>query len=165
MIKLILAVAVVTSATLVGNSFSLKLSNRRKTLESVVKAISRMKTLICFGSFDTTRVVEDCLCDNEFPLLDIEDTDNTADFTTTLINAIENISPTFSLNKSDKKLLSEFGLQLGATDVTGQVAHTELYSQLFTQRLEQAKIQETQKSKLYRILGFSLGCAITLMVI
>lgn len=165
MIKLIFALVVVTSSTLVGNSFSLRLSNRRKTLESVVKAISRMKTLICFGSFDTSRVVAECLCEDEFPLLDIDNIDNTADFSTKLSTAIDNISSAFSLNKSDKKLLSEFSSQLGATDVTGQVAHTELYSQLFSQRLEQAKIQESQKSKLYRILGFSLGCAITLMVI
>lgn len=165
MIKLILSLTVIISASLVGNTFSQKLTNRRKTLSSILSAINRMKTLICFGGMDTKRVVEECFCTEAFPLINSEDFDDASPYDEAFEKSVGKIGNSFSLTKSDKELLKQFGSQLGSTDVTGQIAHIELYAELFTERLNAVKEQETAKSKLYRVLGFSLGCAMTLLIV
>ncbi|MDO4419319.1 MAG: stage III sporulation protein AB [Ruminococcus sp.] len=165
MIKLIFSLVLIISATLIGNTFSIKLTNRRKTLTAIVGAISRIKTLICFGGMDTKRVVEQCMCAEDFPLLSSENLSFDTHFDKAFEESVEKISNSFSLTESDKELLTQFGTQLGSTDVTGQIAHTELYTTLFTERLNYVKEQESTKSKLYRVLGFSLGCAISLLIV
>ncbi len=163
MVKLIFTLVVIVSSCLVGNSFSIKLTNRRKTLTSIVSAINKAKTLICFGGMDTKRVVEECFCGEDFPLLVAEELRGD-DFDVSFKNAVSKIGSAFSLNKADKELFIGFGANLGMTDVTGQVAHTELYAELFSERLKQVKAQENEKSRLYRILGFSVGSAISLLI-
>lgn len=165
MIKLVFSLVLILSASFIGNTFSLKLANRRKTLSSIVGAISRIKTLICFGGFDTKRVVAECLCSEDFPLIDTKDLSTDIAFDKAFEESVSKISNAYSLTKSDKELLAQFGSQLGTTDITGQIAHTELYSELFTERLNFVKEQESAKSKLYRVLGFSLGCAISLLIV
>ncbi len=165
MIKLILSLVLIISSSLIGNSFSVKLSNRRKTLSLILSAISRIKTLICFGGMDIFRIVEECFCTSDFPLMERDLFCNNSDYNKAFDESVSKISRNFSLAKSDKELLSQFGSNLGSTDVTGQVAHTELYAQLFAERLSLVKEQEDAKSKLYRVLGFSLGCAISLLIV
>ncbi len=163
MVKLLFALIVIISSCLVGNSFSVKLINRRKTLESIVNSINRAKTLICFGGMDIRRVVKECFCTDEFPLLDTELL-KSDDFDSSFKDSVNKINSVFSLTKADKELFIQFGSKLGMTDVTGQVAHAELYGELFGERLRQVKAQENEKSKLYRILGFSIGSAISLLI-
>ena len=164
-IKLLLSLVLIISATLIGNSFSSKLTTRRKTLSLIHNAINRIKTLICFGGMDTYRVVEECFCGSEFPLLESTIFTNNFEYDKAFEESVRKINRSFSLTKSDKDLLNQFGVHLGSTDVTGQIAHTELYAQIFAERLSYAKEQESQKSKLYRVLGFSLGCAISLLIV
>lgn len=163
MVKLIFALVVIVSSSLLGNSFSVSLTNRRKTIDSILGAVNKAKTLICFGGMDTKRVVEECFCTESFPLLNKDDL-NAEEFDIAFKRSVSNISPSFALKKSDKELLVGFGSELGTTDVTGQVAHTQLYSELFSDRLRQVKIQENEKSRLYRILGFSVGSAVSLLI-
>ncbi len=165
MIKLILSLILIMSSFFVGNTFSVKLTNRRKTLSSILSAISRIKTLICFGGVDTVRVVEECFCSSDFPLMNEDLLSSNSDYGKAFAECVEKISRSFSLTKSDKELLTQFGANLGSSDVTGQVAHAELYAELFSERLNLAKEQENTKSKLYRVLGFSLGCAISLLIV
>lgn len=163
MFKLIFALVVIVSSSLIGNSFSVKLTNRRKTLSEIVNSINKGKTLICFGGMDTKRVVQECFCSEDFMLLDKDMLENER-FDISFENSVRKINPAFSLTKADKELLLQFGTKLGMTDVTGQVAHTELYAQLFSERLSQVKTQENEKTRLYRILGFSVGSAISLLI-
>lgn len=163
MFKLIFALVVIVSSSLIGNSFSVKLTNRRKTLSEIVNSINKAKTLICFGGMDTKRVVQECFCSEDFMLLDKDMLENER-FDISFETSVRKINPAFSLTKADQELLLQFGTKLGMTDVTGQVAHTELYAQLFSERLSQVKTQENEKSRLYRILGFSVGSAISLLI-
>ena len=164
MYKLVLSVLIVLCATFLGNSFALKLSMRRKTLNMIVSAISRMKTLICFGSFEIIRVVNQCFYSEEFDLLCINNLDSDTSYSEAFSQQVRNISKKFALNDADKELLVSFGSELGTTDIGGQVAHAELYQNLFLERLSEAKEQETVKSRLYKVLGFSLGCAVSLII-
>lgn len=165
MIKLILSLVLIIVSSLIGNSFSLKLTTRRKTLVSIHNAINRIKTLICFGGMDTYRVVEECFCTPDFPLMENDLFRGNCDYDKAFEESVSKINRSFSLTKADKELLCQFGSNLGATDVTGQIAHTELYAQLFSERLDYVKAEESSKSKLYRVLGFSLGCAVSLLVV
>lgn len=165
MLKLMLSLVLILASTLVGNSFAVTLSNRKNTLFLIHNAISRIKTLICFGSFDVLRVINETFCTEQFPLFSKEVFDNTSDYTKAFKESVYEIKRSYSLTKSDKELLISFGLQLGSTDVAGQVAHTELYSKLFEERLNFAKEQENKKSKLYRVLGFSFGCGLSLLIV
>lgn len=165
MIKILLSLVLILSTSLLGNTFSVKLTNRRKTLSSIVSAINKIKTLICFGGMDTKRVVEQCFCTQEFPLIGTEEINRDFAYDKAFEQSVEKISNNFALTKADKTLLIQFGTQLGSTDITGQIAHTELYAELFTERLNSVKEQEFTKSKLYRVLGFSLGCAVSLLIV
>ena len=165
MIKLLLCLILIASASLVGNSFSQRLINRRKTLSKILSAISHIKSLICFGGIEVVSVVEECFCSEEFKLINPEVLDSDLPYDQAFEKSVENISKNFSLTKSDKELLVQFGTYPGTKDITGQIAHTELYAQLFTERLNAVKEQEASKSKLYRILGFSFGCAVSLLIV
>ncbi len=164
MIKLLLSLILIASSTLVGNSFSVKLKTRRKTLSSIVSALIRLKTLLCFGSLETVRLLEECFCSEDFKLIK---KDNIYESDCSFESAekwVGEISRSFSLLASDKELLRDFIKGLGSTDVSGQVAHTELYINLFTERFQDSKIKESNKSGLYRVMGFSLGSAISLLM-
>ena len=165
MYKLLLSLVLIISGGFIGNSFSQKLINRRKTLSSLVNAISRIKTLICFGGMEITEIVEKTLCTNEFPLINYQYLDADSNYDKAFETSVSNINARFALTKSDKELLLQFGSKLGDSDIQGQVAHTELYAELFSEKLSSVKEQEDSKTKLYRILGFSLGCAISLIIV
>lgn len=165
MIKLILSLILIIVSSLIGNSFSVKLIARKNTLSSIHNSIKKIKTLICFGGMDIHRVIEECFCTPEFPLMEAEVFYDNCDFDKAFNESVSKISRNYSLTKADKELLCQFGSELGTTDITGQIAHTELYSQLFSERLDNVKAEENAKSKLYRVLGFSLGCAISLLIV
>lgn len=114
---------------------------------------------------DIAKVMEMSLCTPEFPLIDYESLDSELPYDKAFEYCVKNISKEFALTEADKKLLTEFGSKLGDTDVSGQIAHTELYAQLFRERLTELKEQEISKTKLYRVLGFSFGCAISLLIV
>lgn len=165
MIKIILSFVLIVSSVLIGNSFAQRLINRRKTLASIVGAMSRIKTLICFGGVDVRRVIEEAFCSDTFPLLNTIDLCAFDEYDKSFEYAVKNIKKSFSLINSDKNLLIDFGTKLGLTDVEGQVAHIGLFAELFNERLNLIKEQENSKTNLYRVLGFSLGCVITLIIV
>jgi len=164
-IKIIFSFVLILSSALIGNSFSQKLINRRKTLTSLVGAISRIKTLICFGGEDISLIIKKCLCTEDFPLMNASVFDEYKEFDKSFLKGVKSINTKFSLTNSDKELLMQFGSLLGTTDIQGQIAHTELYSCLFTEKLNKVKEQESSKTNLYRVLGFSLGCVISLLIV
>lgn len=164
MIKLILSLVLIISATLVGNSFSVKLRTRSQTLNSIILALTKIKTMLCFGSFETKRILEDSFCSYEFQIIDKEFLKASEFCFDSIESIVYKIPKRFSLNGADKDLLRDFISGLGSTDVSGQVAHTELYLSLFSERYKESKAKETDKSKLYRIMGFSFGSAISLLI-
>lgn len=71
----------------------------------------------------------------------------------------------YSLKHEDKQLLCSFGEKLGITDVEGQLKHIELYKNLAAAHLEDSKKDITEKSRLYRTMGFFVGTAAALIII
>ncbi len=165
MLKLILCLVFIVTTTLYGFIISQKLTTRKKTLESVVDSIIRMKSLITFGSFEISRIIQDsfgsikgfeafrdCYSDSENLFLYWQKT-------------VYSLPNELCLNANDKELLIKFSRGLGVTDVEGQISNCDLYCELFKEAFENAKEKEKTSGRLYKILGFSLGCVITLMIV
>ena len=61
--------------------------------------------------------------------------------------------------------MCSFGEKLGITDVEGQLKHIELYKGLAKAHLDDSKKDITEKSRLYKTMGFFVGAAVALIVI
>ena len=86
-------------------------------------------------------------------------------FETAWSERIRLLPKSLSLKKSDKELLSEFGRELGKTDIDGQLKHIELYKTVFEKQLYSAEEEISKKSKLYKTMGLFAGISIALMII
>lgn len=164
MIKLVLSIILIIASFLIGNSFSVRLISRRKTLTEIVEAMSKIKTMICFGNMDVFSVISQTFGQIEGFDSYNKITEEDLDFTCWYINCLENISASAGLCKDDIEFLKKFSLALGVTDIEGQISNCELYTTLLTEQLKKAKEEELTKCRLYRVLGFSFG-SITALVI
>lgn len=57
----------------------------------------------------------------------------------------------------DKRLIEQFGAELGHTDIEGQIAHCEVTAKLLEEQIEQAREEKKKKSKLFSMLGLFFG--------
>ncbi len=165
MFKFIMCLLLVISSSFIGNSYSQRISNRIKSLSDIIEAISRMKSFISFASMNIHKVVQDSFKNTCFAKIFTKNENEAEDFFVWWSTALNSIEKSTGINKEDKELLRNFGNGLGRTDIEGQLAHLELYNELFTQRLISAKDAQREKGRLYRVLGFSLGCAVTLVIL
>lgn len=69
------------------------------------------------------------------------------------------------LKHEDKQLFCSFGEKLGVTDVEGQLKHIELYKGLAKAHLDDCQKDITEKSRLYKTMGFFVGTAAALVII
>ncbi len=165
MFRLIMCLVFVVSSTLIGFWFSLKLSNRKRTLECVIDAIIKTKTLIEFGGYEISRVITQSF--NAIRGFEkIEDLIlNGENFTKCFYECVNTLPSEHCLRVEDKELLKKFADGLGVSDIQGQTLNCDLYCELFKEQLKFAKENEKSSGRLYRILGFSLGCVVALMVV
>lgn len=163
-LKIFGSVLVVAASFAIGCKLSHNLHRRRDFLKAFVTFISSLATSIRYSSADIFTLVNSCTGDDNlsFLLLNENDLDS---FDTAWKNRIDNIPKAISLTKSDRQLLYEFGSQLGKTDIEGQLKHLELYKITFAKQLSSAEDAITQKSKLYKTMGFFAGTAAALMMI
>ncbi len=159
MYKFFLCGLLVFSSTLLGNWFSAKLFRRTRYLRDILSGISRMKTNVCFGSLDVFRALEESFPEFKYN----SDKELSAEEYWNLF--VDSIPKSSGLCKADREIIKGFGKNLGITDTEGQLNNCELYSELISERLKISKEEEISKSRLYRILGFSLGFAITLLIV
>lgn len=165
MYKVILSFVLIVATTLYGFIFSHKLTIRRRALEAIVDSIVRMKSYIAFGGYEISRVIKSSFgISKGFDSFDYTSLD--ADNFPTLWNKLVNsVSGELCLNNEDKELLIKFSERIGVTDTDGQLANCDLYCELFKERTMDAKEKEKASGRLYKILGFSFGCVITLMIV
>lgn len=79
--------------------------------------------------------------------------------------AVESSADTYGLRKSEKDLISKFGVGLGSTDVRGQISLYEMNQKLIVAALEVAKEEKEKRSKLYLMLGVSAGVSIAIILL
>lgn len=166
MIKLLGAIMLICSATTIGFLFSKRLNNRKKFLMSFESFLSSVQTYIRYDNSRIETVIEKSLGDESLDSLKeavCKDLDKP--FSTRFKNWTKNLSPFLGLTTDDKRLLDEFGAELGVTDLNGQIKHIELYKTLFSKAVNEAQSEITQKSKLYKMTGFCMGAVIALLII
>ena len=70
-----------------------------------------------------------------------------------------------ALKGEDKKLLTDFGSELGKSDLEGQIKHLQLYQSMFQRQLLSAQNEIAKKSKLYKTMGLFVGVSVALVMI
>ena len=63
------------------------------------------------------------------------------------------------------RLLTEFGAGLGATDLSGQLAHCALYRQLCEEQRAASLEEKQKKSRMYVLLGAAAGLGLNLLLL
>ena len=164
MLKVLLCVVVVICATMVGNWFSIKISQRTKDLFTVVEILVKLKNYIAFDKSEIHRVVKESFA-SAYGFDDFGEVCDDLSFREWWNKSVEKLTFTTALNKEDLSLLLRFGEKLGVTDVDGQISNCDLYIKLFSERLENAKESENKNVRLYRVLGFSAGCTVSLVLL
>ena len=165
MLKLFLCVMVILSSTLVGNWYSVRISHRRRDIFLLIEAIEKMKNYISFGGYEIRCVVSNSFSSADGFKMFVLDDNLEVGFESWWSESVKNLKNTTALNSEDIELLLKFGNSLGVTDVEGQIANCDLYKTLFSKRFNTAENAECKNFRLYRILGFSFGCVITLIVL
>ncbi len=153
----------VGAASGAGFMFSRRLYKRRDFLKSFVVFITSLATNIRYNSADIFTLVTSCGKTESLSHFVFDDCG--IPFEAQWRDKVDNIPKSYSLDKSDRQLLYEFGSQLGKTDIDGQLKHLELYKITFSKQLSVAESAITQKSKLYKTMGFFAGTALALMMI
>lgn len=77
-------------------------------------------------------------------------------------NAVENDT---ALSAEEKGVLRDFGIQLGTTDIQGQVSNIEFLICRIHSLYEERAAEYARKGKLYRSLGVLAGAALGIIII
>lgn len=89
-------------------------------------------------------------------------------------NKVENISEAFIekldtdfeyLNENDKRTLIEFSKSLGSVDKKGQVELFYMLEKKLNKIIEDAEKIKNKNIKMYRVLGFSIGAIISILLL
>lgn len=163
--RLLLSFVLVICTTLIGNWFAVRLSTRTASLCRILESIRKIKMYISFGGYDVERVVslgfEGATGFESFSDFSVAD----STFCNMWNNCVDKIPSSTALSNDDRVLLKRFSEGLGVSDLDGQMANCELYIEIFSEKLKESKESENKKSRLYRVLGFSAGSAIALLLL
>lgn len=163
-LKIFGGILLVLSGFLTGIMFSKKLIMRRDFFKRIINFTSQLSTQLRYSTDDIFNLVSLCAENCELDFLKMTG-DSGMSFNLLWNERINSIPVKAGLKNNDKKLLLEFGSQLGKTDVDGQLKHLELYETMFNKVLLQSENEIKQKSKLYKTMGFFVGTAAALMII
>ncbi len=163
-LKIIGCILLVGATSAAGFQLSRRLYKRRDFLKAFLVFLSSLETNIRYNSADIFTLVTSCASDDNLSFLAPKNNKEDS-FETQWKKNIDDIPKSIPVSKGDRQLLYEFGSYLGKTDVDGQLKHLELYKISFAKQLSLAESAITQKSKLYKTMGFFAGTALALMMI
>ena len=161
MLKFIGTILLIAAGSLCGLLESRKLILRERRLEDFLSFLQVMTTEIRFSQTHLDEIIRRHGEKFEFLKACAEKVEQGAAF---LSVWREEASRAAGFNAEDRRLLQDFGVGLGTTDISGQLAHCELYTDLFQVRLKEARGQKEKKAKLYLLLGIFGGIAAALLL-
>ena len=88
-----------------------------------------------------------------------------ADFAVAFSSAVTKAQGEGLVSAEGWEVLLEFAHGCGRTDLDGQRAHVAYYRTLFTAQEEDARRAYEEKGRVYRMLGFTAGVAVALLLI
>ncbi len=151
---------ILLSGLTIGMIRSMALKERESALQEWKKLLLRFKTEISFSAKSLTDLIEECQ-EYRFCQYAFED----SFFTQNPIESMKKAGPKILKNSKDNKLYEEFLEELGISNVEGQIEHLQLYMNLVSVNLQEAKEDVTQKSKLYIALGCFGAVTICMLMI
>jgi len=158
--KFVLCIVLLCATTMYGFVCSQKLTKRKKSLRTICDGIVRAKSLITFGGYNISRVLQESF--KEINLFN-NISDNMSDVFTD--EFFVKVKKDLCFCDEDVEMFRGFTEVLGITDTAGQIANCDLYYELMKKQLDSAEEKEKSSGRLYKILGFSLGLVITLMIV
>ena len=87
-----------------------------------------------------------------------------ADFAAAFSAAVDTAQGEGLVSAEGREILLEFAHGCGRTDMDGQQAHVAYYRTLLTTQEEDARRAYTEKGRVYRMLGFTAGVALALLL-
>lgn len=155
MIRMILAVAIVISASLVGLSLSARLSRRIKVLKDFQELMARAQTRLRFSG-DTLSAAFN---DNVFQFT-FQEQKSFCEQWSDLVSGFRQL-----LSKEELEILSRFSDGIGEGDLTSQIARVEQYRVMIADCERSVREDYGTKARLYRTLSFSTGLVIALLLL
>ncbi len=163
-IKIIGCILIVAATTLSGFKKSQRLYKRRDLINDFLIFLDSLATNIRYST-DELSVILSKSEDSFGKTIYNSYKETNGSFFERWKKSVISATQDYYLKHEDKQLLCSFGEKLGITDVEGQLKHIELYKNLATAHLEDSKKDITEKSRLYRTMGFFVGTATALIII
>ena len=168
MLKIAGILLIIATGAAVGIMQARKLSNRVTFFEDYICVITEIQSNISYSAAPLSEIIDNIHSRKSIsPFLN-----KLKDFMCSDISFREAWTKTVysfdcggCLSDDDKKLINDFGLGLGTTDIDGQVAHCKLSLTLAADRLNLYRNEKLNKGKLYRTLGVLTGAAVGLLII
>lgn len=151
MLKLILSMLLMLCSLFIGQSMSLRLNRRKEALSLFLRNIHTAATKLAYSAATVYELFDEFAFEKDMPFMPqwID-----------LLSGYKNV-----LHKKDIALLKEFAQGLGSSDTKSQIKHIKLYLSLLDHQLCDAQNDIDKKSRLYRVLGFSAGVTLSLMLV
>ncbi|MDY3862034.1 MAG: stage III sporulation protein AB [Ruminococcus sp.] len=168
MLRVMGAVLIVLSGSLAGFYYSGRLKKRCDILQEFSAFLAELKTRIRYSGADIFSLLSSLEGSNHINAV-IDFVNQNKDSGKSLPDLWEQaVTIAFKgspLKESDRKAMIQFGETLGTADVCGELAHIDLYVEIFDKLLKSAGRELNEKSKLYKTLGFFAGTSIALMIV
>ena len=150
LIKMVGFCFIVGATTLFGISLSKELKNRLQSLSWFLNLTDEIAEKIRYSSAELPQIVRSIY--NYDTYLSVDEP-----FRVYLKNT--------GLDNDDKRMIEEFFAGLGLGDTESQIKRCGIYKRQLLRRYENADRQYTEKSKLYKKLGFFGGLTIVIILI
>lgn len=166
-IKIILLTIIFILSIMIGMMLSSKYRNRVKELKEMKTALSIMKTKIQY-TYEPIPEIFDELGQTQNKAISelFKEAKSNMQKKSVAQAWEESINNTqTSLKEEDKQVLKGLGKLLGKTDVEGQLSQISLTDQFLDTQIEKAEKEKEKNEKLYKTLGFVMGCTIVIILI
>ncbi len=145
-----------------------KLDKRVKFIENYISFINDINTKIRYSMQPIEYIIKDCgKCENLLSFVNSISAklEKKIPFRKAWEDSIIVLKNENILKAKDLSLVKEFGTKLGSSDVKGQTAHCQLSINMAKEELKLAREEKEKKSKLYKMLGLSLGLCVALLMV
>ena len=151
----------VLTGTAAGWSCAMRLKRRRDFLLKLRGFLSTLTTGLRYQSGDIYRLTAESARQAELPLIPDRTDEPFMQEWETLVSRLPR---SCSLTEPDVALLLRLGAQLGKTDLDGQLRHLALTATELDALIAESESLVSQRSRLYKTIGFFVGASSAILL-
>ena len=155
MLRMIPSLVILAASILIGCGLSLRLSRRSALLSDFITLLDTAADRMSYSGGNLAEVFADNFAGFVF--------DPAAPFDRQWEQMIRSLRD--DLKAQDREVLIRFARELGRGDVGAEINRIRLYQGLLRERLDDARDACRKKGALYRVLPFSAGMAVTILLL